>query len=56
LITDVLGVAGSFQTVPRGVDLSSFDPDFFVGTSVMVVYTIIFFILGIIVANRRKME
>lgn len=56
LITDVLGVASGFQTGPRGVDLSSFDPDFLVGTSVMVVYTIIFFILGILVANRRKME
>ena len=38
------------------VNFSAFDPDFFVGTSVMVVYTIIFFILGILVANRRKME
>ncbi len=56
LITDVLGVASGFQTGPRAVDFTTFDPDFFVGTSVMVAYTIIFFILSILVANRRSME
>lgn len=56
LITDVLGVGGGFQSGPRAVDLSAFDPDFYIGIGVMTAYTIFFFFASIIIANRRKME
>ena len=35
---------------------NAFTPDFYTGVITMVEYTIIFLIMGIIIANRRKME
>ena len=62
LITDVLGTAGSSFRPGSTSDggpmsgLADFSPDFYVGIGVMVAYAIGFFIVGLGIANRKKME
>ena len=61
LITDVLGTSGA-SFAPGGSDggpmsgLADFSPDFYVGIGVMAGYAIGFFIAGLGIANRKKME
>lgn len=61
LITDVLGAStssfgpGSSDGGPMS-SLADFSPGFYVGIGVMVAYAIGFFIAGLGIANRKKME
>lgn len=50
LISNVLGGSGS------GFGGVGFTPEFYLGILVMTAYTIIFFLAGLILANRQKME
>lgn len=51
LIISVFGIPG--HVAGPGGDVA---PDFYVGIAVMVTYTIIFLLMSIVIANRRKME
>jgi len=62
LITDVFGMGG-IAFGPGGDSdggpmsgLASFSPDFYVGIGVMISYAIGFFVAGLTIANRKKME
>ncbi|MCK5560970.1 MAG: hypothetical protein KAJ51_10270 [Thermoplasmata archaeon] len=55
LITTVLGFPSELHG-PGAEGIASFQPDFYTGLMVMVAYTIIFFLVSIIIANRKKME
>jgi ABC-2 type transport system permease protein len=55
LITGILGLPVEMHG-PQAVDTVAFQPEFYTGVAVMVAYSIIFFILATIIANRRKME
>ena len=54
LITNVLASGSSAGGPPSPVDLLS--PDFYEGVAVMTAYAIGFFIVGLGIANRKKME
>ena len=62
LITDVLGTSGASFGPGGSSDggpmsgLADFSPDFYVGIGVMAGYAIGFFIAGLGIANRKKME
>ncbi len=62
LITDVLGASSSSFSPGGHTDggpmsgLADFSPDFYVGIGVMAAYAIGFFIAGLGIANRKKME
>ena len=61
LITDVLGASssGGFSPGAHGGDesnITSFSTNFYVGIAVMAAYAIGFFIAGLGIANRKKME
>ncbi len=60
LITDVLGASTtSFGSASHGGPMSGladFSPDFYVGIEVMTAYAIGFFVAGLGIANRKKME
>jgi len=61
LITDVLGTGegigfGPGQDGDEGMDMGSYPPDFYTGTSVMVAHAIIFFVAAVLFAVRRRME
>ncbi len=60
LITDVMNVASSGGFGPGNEhdvgSLTSFSPDFYEGIWVMLTYTIGFFVAGLTMANRKKME
>ena len=56
LITSVLG-KGSFFTGPGGhLNLATYSPDFGPGIAVMAAYTVVGFVAGILIANRKGME
>ena len=55
LMTNVLATtSGGFG--PGAGSGTSFTPDFYLGITVMVAYTLILFFVSIIIANRKKME
>ena len=54
LVTGILGLPVEMHG-PREVGVA-FQPEFYTGIGVMAAYSIIFIILAIIIANRRKME
>lgn len=57
LITDVLGTVNGGGLGPgHGFNLTIFKPDLWSGISVMSAYTVILFLTGIVMADRRKME
>jgi len=57
LITDVLGSGGENGFGPgHGFNLTIFEPELWSGIGVMSGYTIILFLTGIVMADRRKME
>jgi ABC-2 type transport system permease protein len=56
LITDVLGASGGAGFGPTGAGLASFSPEFYAGVAVMAAYSIAFFYISIVLANRRGME
>jgi len=58
LITDGLGSGGGFVHV-RGqgpIEFTIFEPDLYTGIGVMAAYAIILFLIGLVFANRRRME
>lgn len=55
LVTNVLGESGGLTAPGPGSDVSS-SPDFYEGAAVMAAYAIGFFIAGLGIANRKKME
>jgi ABC-2 type transport system permease protein len=57
LVTDVLGTVnqGGFSQ-GQGFNLTIFKPDLWTGIGVMSAYTIVLFLTGIVMADRRKME
>jgi len=57
LITDVLGTVNEGGFGPgHEFNFTTFEPDLWSGISVMSAYTIILFLTGVIMADRRKME
>ena len=57
LITDVLGTVNQGGFGPgQGFNLTIFKPDLWIGIGVMSAYTVILFLTGIVMADRRKME
>jgi ABC-2 type transport system permease protein len=57
IITDVLGTIGGGGAGPgQGFNLTTFTPDLWNGVGVMSGYTVILFLSGIVMADRRKME
>jgi len=56
LITDVLGSPPNVAFAPERYSSTGFAPDFYVGIMVMLAYTIILFLVSIVVANRKNME
>ena len=57
LITDVLGTVNEGGFGPgHGFNFTIFEPDLWSGISVMSAYTVILFLTGIVMADRRKME
>jgi ABC-type transport system involved in multi-copper enzyme maturation permease subunit len=60
LITNVLGTGngGGFGSGHPGQEfnLTTFEPELWSGIGVMSAYTIVFFLIGIVFANRRRME
>jgi ABC-2 type transport system permease protein len=59
LMTNVLAVTASTGGPgqgPAGGFGAGFEPDFYVGIIVMVAYIMIFLVLSLIIANRRRME
>lgn len=55
LITDVFVGAPSIGGGPEG-GAGQFSPDFYTGLTVMILYTLGLFFVGVFVANRRRME
>ncbi len=55
LITDVFVGAPPIGGGPQG-QAGQFSPDFYMGLSVMLVYTIVLFFLSVFIATRRRME
>ena len=57
LITNVLGAGNGDGFGPsHGFNLTTFEPELWSGIGVMSAYTIILFLIGIVFANRRRME
>ena len=56
LITDVMNIASTGGFGPSGEMGIGFSPDFYEGIWVMLTYTIGFFVAGLAMANRKKME
>jgi len=57
LVTDVLGTVNQGGFGPgQGFNLTIFKPDLWSGIGVMSAYTVILFLTGIVMADRRKME
>ena len=57
LITDVLGSGAENGFGPgQGFNLTTFEPELWSGIGVMSAYTIILSSIGIVMADRRKME
>jgi len=57
LITNVIGTGNGGGFGPgQGFNLTVFKPDLWSGISVMSAYTVILFLTGIVMADRRKME
>jgi ABC-2 type transport system permease protein len=57
LITNVLGAGNGGGFGPgHGFNLTTFEPELWSGIGVMSAYTIILFLIGIVFANRRRME
>ncbi len=57
LITDVLGTANGGGFGPgQGINFTIFKPDLWGGIGVMSAYTVILFLTGIVMADRRNME
>jgi len=57
LVTDVLGTVNQGGFGPgQGFNFTIFKPDLWSGIGVMSAYTVIFFLSGIVMADRRKME
>lgn len=57
LITDILSTANGSGFGPgQGFNFTIFKPDLWTGIGVMSVYTVILFLTGIVMADRRKME
>jgi len=56
LITSVLGGERSFIGPGARVGLGAFEPSFAQGIAVMAAYTVIGFLAGILIANRKSME
>jgi ABC-type transport system involved in multi-copper enzyme maturation permease subunit len=57
LITDVLGTANGGGLGPgQRLNLTIFKPDLWSGIGVMSAYTVVLFLAGIVMADRRKME
>ena len=58
LMTNVLGTStsGFGPSGPAGQLGGGFSPDFYVGVGVMVAYAVSLFLIGVGLANRRKME
>jgi ABC-2 type transport system permease protein len=55
LITSVLGKTSLF-TGPGGRFMENYTPDFGPGIAVMAVYTVVGFVTGLYIANRKSME
>lgn len=58
LITDVLGTEGGIVSGGPGSELAAgnFEPDLYDGIGVMIAYSLVLLLLGISIANRRRME
>ena len=56
LITCVLGFEKEIHGPTEDYISGGYQPDLFVGTLVMTAYVIIFFLISIVIANRKKME
>ena len=57
LVTDVLGTVNQGGFGPgQGFNFTIFKPDLWTGIGVMSAYTVILFLTGIVMADRRKME
>ena len=56
LIVNVLGVSGGGFGPGAEFGIASFAPEFYLGVTVMTVYAVIFFLVGIVCANRQQME
>jgi len=57
LITDVLRTTtGSSLGPGQGFNFAIFKPDLWIGIGVMSMYAIVLFLIGIVMADRRKME